>query len=153
FAVLAAVMLFLVARDNSRGLATLLTRSYLLFAGWVVVTTVLSFDPGTSMRRFILTACVVGVVASMPLLARSQQELMRWFSIASLGLLAVCYLGLLLAPYFSMHQVTDLQEPLLAGDWRGSFGHKNVAAGIMAMQLFLGIWIMREGGWISGATI
>lgn len=153
FAILAMVAAWLVMRDNAQGLATLLTTPFVLFAGWLCLTTVLSFDPGTSMRRLVLTACVIAVAASLPLLATSQRELMRWFSLAALGLLAVCYLGLLLAPYFSMHHATDLQEPLLAGNWRGSFGHKNVAAGIMAMLLFLGICILREGGWLSGSTI
>lgn len=153
FAILAMVAVWLAMRDNAQGLATLLTRPYVLFAGWLCLTTVLSFDPGTSMRRLALTICVIAVVASLPLLANSQRELMRWFSIASLGLLAACYLGLLLAPYYSMHHATDLQEPLLAGNWRGTFGHKNVAASIMAMLLFLGIYVLRVGGWLSGPTI
>lgn len=153
FAILAMIALWLALRDNAQGLATLLTTPFILFAGWLCLTTVLSFDPGTSMRRLALSACVIAVAASLPLLAGSQRELMRWFSIAALGLLATCYLGLLLAPYFSMHHATDLQEPLLAGNWRGSFGHKNVAAGIMAMLLFLGIYILRVGGWLSGSTI
>ena len=53
---------------------------------------------------------------------------MRWFGIAALVLLAVCYLGILLAPKLSIHLATDMQEPGLAGNWRGSFGHKNVAS-------------------------
>ena len=67
--------------------------------------------------------------------------------------MAVCYLGILLAPHSAIHQATDPQEPLLAGDWRGSFGHKNVAAGVMAMLLFLGIYIARSGALLSGAVI
>ena len=78
---------------------------------------------------------------------------MRWFSIAALVLLAVCYLGILLAPNLSIHLATDVQEPQLAGDWRGSFGHKNVAAAMMAMLLFLGIYIVRSGAWLSGIAI
>ena len=42
---------------------------------------------------------------------------------------------------------------MLAGDWRGAFGHKNVAAGVMAMLLFLGIYIARSGALLSGAAI
>ena len=61
FGGLAVLMIALAARDNMRGLATLLTPSFLLFAGWICVTVVLSFDPATSMRRFVLTACVIAV--------------------------------------------------------------------------------------------
>ena len=153
FGAIAVLMIALAMRDDMRGLATLVTPSFMLFGAWICVTVVLSFDPGTSIRRFALTVCVIAVTASMMLLPKSQNELMRWFSIAALGLLGVCYLGILLAPQYSTHLATDLQEPLLAGNWRGVFGHKNVAAGVIAMVLFLGISIVRSGAWISGAAI
>ncbi|MFL6792618.1 MAG: O-antigen ligase family protein [Bradyrhizobium sp.] len=153
FAGLAVLMLAVAVRDNSRALKTLLSPSYMLFAAWLCLTVALSFDPSTSIRRFSLTACVIAVTAALPLLARSQDEMMRWLSIAALALLAICYLGILLAPNLSIHLATDPQEPGLAGNWRGSFGHKNIAAGIMAMLLFLGIYFIRAGGWISGVTV
>jgi O-antigen ligase len=89
----------------------------------------------------------------MMLLPKSQGELVRWFSIASLVLLAICYLGVLLAPNLSIHLATDTQEPHLAGDWRGAFGHKNVAAAMMAMLLFVGIYAVRAGARLSGGAI
>ena len=153
FGCLALLMVALAMRNDLRGLKSLLTPSFMLFGAWIGLTVVLSFDPGTSIRRLALTACVVAVTASMLLLPKSQGELMRWFSIAVLTLLAVCYLGILLAPQLSIHQASDLREPLLAGDWRGAFGHKNIAAGVVAMLLFLGIYIARSGAWISGGTI
>ena len=153
FGGLAVLTLMLAMRENTQGLATLLSPALVLFAGWLCFTVLLSFDPSTSIRRFALTAFVVAVAASLPLLAKSQQELMRWFGIAALVLLAVCYLGILLAPKLSIHLATDLQEPGLAGNWRGSFGHKNVASGIMAMLLFVGIYVIRAGGVLSGLAI
>ena len=109
------------------------------------VTVLFSLDPGTSIRRFALTACVIAVAAALQLLPKSQHELMRWFSIAALVLLATCYLGILLAPDLSIHLATDTAGTRLAGNWRGSFGHKNVAAGVMAMLVFLGIYFIRAG--------
>ena len=153
FAGLALLTTMLAMRDNMRGLATLLTPAFVLFAGWLCVTILLSFDPGTSMRRFTLTACVIVVAAALPLLAKSQHEILRWLSIAALGLLATCYLGILLAPHLSIHLATDLQEPGLAGNWRGSFAHKNVAGAVMAMLLVFGIAFTRAGKWICGATV
>lgn len=153
FGGIAVLTVALAMRDNMRGLATLLTPAYLLFGGWIVVAVVLSLDPGTSVKRFALTACVIAVAAALPLLAKSQGELVRWFSIAALALLAVCYLGILLVPNLSIHLATDIQEPQLAGNWRGAFGHKNVAASVMAMVVFLGIYIVRSGAWLSGASI
>ena len=153
FGGLAVLTLALTMRDNMRGLATLLSPVYLLFGGWICATVVLSLDPGTSIRRLTLTVCVIAVAATLMLLPKSQNELMRWFSIAALALLAICYFGLLFAPHLSIHQATDLQEPGLAGNWRGSFGHKNEAAAVMAMLLFLGIYIVRSGAWLSGIAI
>jgi O-antigen ligase len=153
FGCLALLTVALATRDNIPGLATLLSPGYILFGGWIVASVMLSLDPSTSIRRFALTVSVTAVAATLPLLPKTQNELMRWFSIATLALLAVCYLGLLLAPNLSIHLATDAQEPALAGNWRGSFGHKNNAAGVMAMLLFLGIYIARSGAWLSGAVI
>jgi O-antigen ligase len=150
---IALLTIGLAMRDNMRALASLLSRAHMVFGGWVMVTVLLSLDPATSIKRFALTACVIGVTATLMLLPKSQNELMRWFSIAALGLLTICYLGILLVPHLSIHQITDAQEPLLAGNWRGSFGHKNEAAAIMAMLLFLGIYIVRSGAWLSGAAV
>jgi O-antigen ligase len=149
-----ATLTFVLAmRENATGLKTLLTPAFVLFIGWLLVTIALSFDTSTSIRRFSLTVCVVTVAASLPLLAKSQHEMMRWFSIAALVLLAACFVGILLVPHLSIHLATDLQEPGLAGNWRGSFGHKNMAAGVMAMLLFFGIYFIRAGGWVSGIAV
>jgi O-antigen ligase len=153
FGCLAVLLLALVTRDSMPGLKTLLSPGYVLFGGWTAATVLLSLDPSTSIRRFALTGCVAAVAATLMLLPKSRNELMRWFSIAALTLLAVCYLGLLLAPNLSMHLATDAQEPALAGNWRGSFGHKNMAAGVMAMLLFLGVYVVRSGARLSGAVI
>jgi O-antigen ligase len=153
FGCLALLTVALAMRDNMRGLETLLTPSFILFSGWVVLTVLLSLDPSTSIRRFALTACVIAVASTLMLLPKSQTELMRWLSIAALALLAICYLGILLAPNLSIHLATDAQEPALAGDWRGPFGHKNGAAPVMVMLLFIGIYVARLGALLSGVAI
>jgi O-antigen ligase len=153
FGCLALLTVALAIRGNMRGLLTLLSPGFMLFGGWVFVTVVLSLDPSTSIRRFALTACVIAVASTLLLVPKSQTELMRWLGIAALALLAICYLGLLLAPNLSIHLATDAQEPALAGDWRGSFGHKNAAAPVMVMLLFIGIYVSRLGALLSGAAI
>lgn len=153
FGLLALLMVMLAARDNWTGLISLFSPGLMMFAGWVVVTVLLSLDPGTSIRRFVLTVCVIAVTATLMLLPKSQTELVRWLSIAALALLAVCYVGILLAPSLSIHMATDAQEPHLAGNWRGAFGHKNVAAAIMAMLLFIGIYVARAGALLAGVAI
>jgi O-antigen ligase len=153
FGSMALLTAALAMRDDLQGLKTLMSPGFVLFGAWLMVSVLLSLDPGTSIRRVALTICVIAVAAAMMLLPKSQTELVRWFGIAALALLAICYLGILLAPHLSMHLATDAQEPQLAGDWRGTFGHKNVAAAMMAMMIFLGIYVMRSGARLSGAAI
>jgi O-antigen ligase len=153
FGCLALLTVALAMRDNMQGLATLLSPGFMLFGAWILLTVLFSLDPSTSIRRFALTACVIAVASTLMLLPKSQTELMRWLGIAALALLAVCYLGILLAPNMSIHLATDAQEPALAGDWRGPFGHKNAAAPMMVMLLFIGIYISRMGALLSGAAI
>jgi len=154
FGCLAVWTVLLAMRDDMRGLASLLRPGYLLLIGWIVVSGVLlSTDPSTSIKRFALTASVGVVAATLLLLPKTQSELARWLGIAALALLAVCYLGVVFAPQLSMHMATDIQEPHLAGDWRGAFGHKNVAAAVMAMLLFVAIYVMRGGAPVLGASV
>ena len=89
----------------------------------------------------------------MMLLPKSQNELMRWLSISALVVLVTSYLGILFAPNLSIHLASDPQEPGLAGNWRGLFGHKNLAAGVTVMILFLGIFAIRCRAWLSGGAI
>lgn len=153
FAGLAVLTLALAMRDNWQALKTLLSRPLLLFGAWVLVTVGLSLDPGASLRRLALTVCVMAVTAAMMLLPKSQNELMRWLSISALVVLVTSYLGILFAPNLSIHLASDPQEPGLAGNWRGLFGHKNLAAGVTVMVLFLGIFAIRCRAWLSGGAI
>jgi O-antigen ligase len=153
FSCLAVLAIGLAVRDNVPGLMTLISSGFIVFGGWIAMSVLLSSDPGTSMRRVVATVLVAVVTASLMLLPKNQTELARWFGISALGLLAVCYLGVLVVPHLSVHLASDLMEQQLAGDWRGSFGHKNVAAGMMAMLLFIGIYVLRSGAWVSGIAI
>jgi O-antigen ligase len=153
FACLAVLAIGLAARDNVPGLMTLISPGFIVFGGWIGMSVFLSSDPATSVRRIVATVLVAVVTASLMLLPKNQTELARWFGISALALLAVCYLGVLIVPHLSLHLASDLMEQQLAGDWRGSFGHKNVAAGMMAMLLFIGIYVLRSGAWVSGTAI
>ena len=150
FGGLALLTGLLTIAENRKGLATLLSPGFLIFGGWIAVSVVLSTDPATSIKRFTLTAAAGAVAAMLFFLPRSQSDMARWFGAAVLGLLATCYLGILLVPNLSIHLATDLQEPLLAGDWRGVYGHKNVAAAVIAMMLFLAIYLMSSGLVLAG---
>ncbi|GEO99158.1 O-antigen ligase family protein [Methylobacterium haplocladii] len=153
FGILAFVGLVLVAREHGRALASLASPTHLVLAGWLVLSVILSQDHATSAKRLALTAAVMLLTACLPLLAQTRTELRNLTAIAALGLLTVCYLGMVVAPDLAIHQPRDLQEPGLAGNWRGSFGHKNAAAAVMAMLLFIGVAVFRAGGRVAGLAI
>ena len=95
----------------------------------------------------------MALAACLLLLPDSQDQLDNWLSVSALIFLALCYLGVVLAPSVSIHTARDTLEPQLAGDWRGPFGHKNVAAPIMAVLVFAGIYLIARRSLLSGIAI
>lgn len=152
-AVLAAAALALVIPKNTTALRFLMTPPFVMLCCWMCINTVFSQDVAISVQRLVLTGCVVTLAACLLLLPDSQTELDQWLAASIVILLATCYLGLLLAPSLSIHASTDLGEPQLAGDWRGAFGHKNVAAPVMAMIVFVGFYLTSRGATIVGPLI
>jgi O-antigen ligase len=134
-----------------RSLAT--TENLLLLAWLLVVSVVFSIDPGVSARRFVLSFATFLLAAMLPWLTRG----LRQFTTLMLGIaalvLVLSYLGVLLVPHLTIHQTNDLIEPEIAGDWRGIYGHKNAAAGMMAVFVYVGWFAARTGRPIIGAAI
>lgn len=153
FGAMALLAVALAFSDNIPAFRSLATWYFITFLVWMVLTLVWSMDFNTSIRRFALFSCVCAVAVSMPLLPRSPAEMIRWFSIAALIVLALCFTGVFLAGKVSIHQPTDFLESHLAGSWRGAFGHKNIAAAMMPMLVFIGIAAVRSGMVIAGPAI
>ena len=153
FGILSVVSLSLVIQRHAEALRSFIIAPYMLFGGWICINLVLSRDPTASMTRFTLTAFVVTVTATIVLLPASTRELNRWLGIAVLSFLAICYLGVVVTPNLAIHMATDYSEWQLAGDWRGTFDHKNTASAVMAMLVFVGIYLTRSGAMIAGPLI
>jgi O-antigen ligase len=145
--------LALTAFRHATALRSLMTPTFMILCCWICINTVFSHDFGLSSQRVILTCSVLVMAACLLLLPDSQDELDLWLSAAALIFLALCYLGVMLAPSLSIHTARDTIEPQLAGDWRGPFGHKNVAAPIMAMLMFVGIYLTGRRAIIPGVAI
>lgn len=152
-AILSVVMVMLTAFRHAKAWRSLVTPMCVILFCWLFINTVFSHDFGMSSQRLVLSCSVIALAASLLLLPDSQEELDRWLSAGALIFLAVCYLGILLAPALSKHTARDLFESHLAGDWRGPFGHKNVAAPVMAMLIFVGLYLVSRKAAISGVVI
>ncbi|MCP3411729.1 O-antigen ligase [Bradyrhizobium sp. CCGB01] len=150
---LAAVAVLFVAATDAPALKTLVTPLHLCLVGWLLINIVFSESRGVSMQRFVLAASVTSLAMLLPLLPPTQRSFNRCLGIAALALLVLCYLGVFLAPQYSIHTALDVTEPQLAGDWRGSFGHKNVASPVMTILVYVGIYLSAVGSFVMGPAI
>lgn len=153
FGLLAAIGVLFVLTTDAPSLKTLVTPLHLCLVGWMLINVVLSESREVSIQRFVLAASVTSLAVILPLLPPSQRSFNLCLGGAALLLLVVCYLGVILAPQYSIHSALDITEPLLAGDWRGSFGHKNVASPVMTILVYVGIYLSAVGSFVMGPAI
>lgn len=153
FGLLAAIAVLFVAVTDAPALKTLMTPLHLCLVGWLLINIVFSESRGVSIQRFVLAASVTSLAVLLPLLPPTQRSFNLCLGAAALVLLTLCYLGVVLAPQYSMHTALDLTEPQLAGDWRGSFGHKNVASPVMTILVYVGIYLASVRSFVMGPAI
>jgi O-antigen ligase len=153
FGSLAAIAVLLSAAENARAFRSLLTPVNFCFIGWMLFNIALSESPGVSLQRFVLTVSVTSLAVMLPLLLPTQDDFNQCLGFAALLLLALCYLGVFLAPNLAIHSAKDVAEPFLAGDWRGSFEHKNIASPVMTILIYLGIYLTATGALLAGPAI
>ena len=151
FLVFAATATIIAWRSDWPALKSLFIPSYLGMFGWVGVTCVISQDPLTSSKRAAMLGFVVLCSATLFLLPRDRDEMTRLLSWFALLIIGLSYFGVFFMPEYSIHQATDLGELQLAGDWRGVFGHKNMASPVFSFLAFIGLFVRTERpaeGWI-----
>ncbi|AMA55867.1 O-antigen ligase family protein [Bradyrhizobium sp. CCGE-LA001] len=153
YGLLAVVAVLCVAATDAPALKTLVTPLHLCLVGWLLINIAFSESRGVSFQRFVLAASVTSLAVLLPLLPPTQRSFNLCLGGAALALLVVCYLGVVLAPQYSIHTVFDITEPQLAGDWRGSFGHKNVASPVMTILVYVGIYLSAVGSFVMGPAI
>ena len=150
---LAAVAVLFVAATDAPSLKSLVTPLHLCLLGWLLINIAFSESRGVSIQRFVLAASVTSLAILLPLLPPTQRSFNLCLGAAALVLLVLCYLGVVLAPQYSIHTALDITEPQLAGDWRGSFGHKNVASPVMTILVYVGIYLSAVGSFVMGPAI
>ena len=152
YLLLAAGFAAFLIKHDVRSLRPLVTPVFALTMAWLVVSVLLSQHPGLSARRFVLAAIVIMIAAALPLLPRNVRHFSDLLAGCVLAVLALCYLGVLLAPSLSIHQVSDGLEDVV-GNWRGLFSHKNTAGSMMALFIFIGLFVARMRSLIVGGLI
>jgi O-antigen ligase len=151
---LVAVSALLLMSSGRFILPCLATKANLALLAWLLVVGVaMSVDPSVSARRLVLCLLTFLLAAMLPPLTRGSKHFAGLLVITAAAALVLSYLGVLLAPHLTIHQATDLAEQELAGAWRGIYGHKNTAAGVMAVFVYVGVFAARMGRPLAGAAI
>lgn len=121
-----------------------------LVFGWLLLTSLGAPEVLTAWRRLLVTFLVCLQASLLLTLPKSRENFDSLLTVAVTLLVALCYFGVLMLPGRAIHQAGDIVEPALAGDWRGVFEHKNIAAPAMVILFFMSLYIARSSrklGW------
>lgn len=120
---------------------------------WFFFVSLISAHPILGIKAVILTI-IASINASIYLLLpASQRQFAKMLAIGTLIMLATAYFGVLFKPELSIHQASELREPMNAGMWRGHFPHKNSAAAAMVIAAFFGLFVFHTWSRLAGVTI
>lgn len=123
-----------------------------LFA-WFLAVSLISAHPMLGIKGIVLAVLTMANACIYLLLPSSERHFARMIGIAMLVMLAISYYGIVFKPTLSIHQASELREPMNAGLWRGHFPHKNSAAAAMALAIFFGLYVLRAWSASAGLVI
>ena len=120
---------------------------------WLLVASLLSAHPMLGIKDVVLAILTMANAGVYLLLPASERHFARMLAATMLVMLGFAYFGILFRPTLSIHQASELREPMNAGFWRGHFPHKNSAAAAMALATFFGLYIMKAWSRAVGLAI
>lgn len=147
------LVMMMLAFHPARGLALRAFGPVALVFVWIALTIFFSDTPDTVLRRAIYSALTVLSASVMLLLPRDDAQFAKLFGIGIFLAVGLSYFGVLFVPARGIHQASDVAEAALAGDWRGHFGHKNVASAAMGFAVFFGFYLMRTRSYWGGLIL
>jgi O-antigen ligase len=120
---------------------------------WFLISSAVSNYPMDGIKRTILAILTCANAGMFLLLPRSEQQFSRLLLFGTAITLGIAYFGVMFLPTLSIHQPTELIEPMNAGFWRGQYSHKNLAAAVMLVAAFFGLYLRSVGWKKSGVAI
>ncbi|WP_233136948.1 O-antigen ligase family protein [Agrobacterium vaccinii] len=120
---------------------------------WFLISSAVSNYPMDGIKRTILAILTCANAGMFLLLPRSEQQFSRLLLFGTAITLGIAYFGVMFLPTLSIHQPTELIEPMNAGFWRGQYSHKNLAAAVMLVAAFFGLYLRSVGWKKSGVSI
>lgn len=144
---------FLVATRQLFVLRYAITPVLVATLAWFALSVVYSNHADIASRRLVLGAMMIFQAIALLAIPMTKRDLARLLGLGTLIVLLISFAGILLVPDLAIHQAYEVREPELAGDWRGPFGHKNGAAAVMAMFIFIGYYASRQWNVAAGRLI
>lgn len=120
---------------------------------WFLISSALSHYPVDGIKRTILAILTCANAGMFLLLPRSEKQFARLMLIGTAITLGMAYFGVIFLPRLSIHQADELIEPMNAGFWRGQYSHKNLAAAVMLVAAFFGLYFRSVGYKKSGIAV
>ncbi len=120
---------------------------------WFLIVSLASSHTFSSLKAVVLSTITFFMAAVFLLLPSSQRQFAKLLAIGSLVMLGFAYYGVIFLPHLSIHQASELREPMNAGFWRGHLPHKNSAAGIMVITVFVGLFVSSVSSRLVGLVI
>jgi O-antigen ligase len=120
---------------------------------WFLFVSVISAHPMLGIKGTVLAIMVTVNASIYLLLPASERHFAKMLGIGTLIMLGVAYYGIAFKPTLSIHQASELREPMNAGLWRGHFPHKNSAAAAMVIAAFFGLFVMNSWSRLAGIAI
>jgi exopolysaccharide production protein ExoQ len=112
-----------------------------LLLAWCLTSALWAAEPGIAMRRAGL-ATVVVFSAMMSARSASAAEAMKNWRFVLLAVLLVCIVSVYVIPE-AVHRPGEADANLV-GDWRGLYGHKNIAGAVGAIAALLFVFAPRH---------
>lgn len=150
---LTAALMTFVWRTGSRMFARAFTTLLFVTLAWFALSAVFSANAGLAARRLVLAVLTIMNAAAFLLLPLGREHFARVLAAGALIVLALCYGGVILAPARAIHQLADVFDSGLAGDWRGVFGQKNGTGAAMVVLIFIGLFVGRTVSTFLGSAI
>ena len=142
---MSAVVLVTVLQNPARHLLLRPHGLLICLLVWLLFTGVFAGDPSAAFRRIVFAILVCLCANAVLLIPRDDEQFAKLMCIGLTFTVGLSYFGVIALPHLAIHQPTDALEQSLAGDWRGHFGHKNVAAAAMVYTVFFGFYIAKAG--------
>lgn len=112
-----------------------------LVFGWLLLTAGLADDPLNALRRVVIAITVCISASALLMLPVNERQFSRLMGSVVVGVVGLCYIGVIFLPRLTIHQTDDFLQPNYPGLWHGLYMQKNEAGAVMVMSAFFAIYI------------